>query len=78
MSSENGIKSKVETHECVSAACCGENTKNPWPTKEKKGKSWFDKLKIKGLSNGLCHWVKYQLLVSTLDNCSCGGVGWDS
>ena len=35
-------------------------------------------IKIGGLSNGLSHWVKYQWLVSTLGNCRCGGVGWDS
>ena len=54
------------------AASCGENPKNLWPTKEKENHE------IGGLSNSLSHWVKYQWLISTLGNCRCGGVSWDS
>ena len=58
------------------AASCGENPKIRGPKKKKENHEMI--IKIGGLSNGLSHWVKYQWLVSTLGNCRCGGVGWDS
>ena len=35
-------------------------------------------MNVGGLSNGLSHWVKHQLVVFTLGICMCEGVNQDS